>query len=72
MLEENIQLRPFLPDLSVSAYFENDDTEFKNSKKFARHGVFLPSGPDIPMEALERTVEALHKLHPKISGSIEL
>ncbi len=63
---QNIQVRPFLPDLSESPHLENDDAAFVNSKRFARHGVFLPVGPDLPLNAMERTVAALRRLRPKI------
>jgi perosamine synthetase len=62
-----IQVRPFLPDLSESPHLENDDTRFVNSKRFARHGMFLPVGPDLPFAAMERTVDALRALRREIA-----
>ncbi|MEK7233800.1 MAG: DegT/DnrJ/EryC1/StrS family aminotransferase [Elusimicrobiota bacterium] len=67
--DENIQARPFLPDLDRSRHLENENhDDFPNSRKFAAHGLFLPSGPDLPREAWERTMEVLRAIRPNISG----
>lgn len=64
--EQQIQTRPFLPDLSQSPHLENNDADFKNSKRFAAHGMWLPVGPDLPQSAMERTIAALRALKPLI------
>ena len=63
---ENIQVRPFLPDLDRSPHLGPQGCDFPNSRKFSAHGIFLPSGPDIPRSALERTAWALKAIRPKI------
>lgn len=60
--EEKIQTRPYLPNLSDSRYLGPQGADFPNSKRFAMKGLFLPSGPDLPLEAAERTVEALKRI----------
>ncbi|MBI3553529.1 MAG: DegT/DnrJ/EryC1/StrS family aminotransferase [Elusimicrobia bacterium] len=66
LAKENIQARPFLPDLDRSRHLGRQGTDFPNSWLFSRHGIFLPSGPDLPMEAAERTVAVLKSLDPKL------
>jgi perosamine synthetase len=63
--DENVQARPFLPDLSEAKHLHHDDARFVNSKRFARHGLFLPCGPDLSDAALSRTIAVLRKLAPR-------
>ena len=53
-----IQTRPFYPDLDKAAYMENPGT-FPRSEVFGSQGLFLPSGPDQPLESVDRVIEAL-------------
>jgi dTDP-4-amino-4,6-dideoxygalactose transaminase len=72
LAEHNIQVRPFLPDLDRSAHLGAQGCDFPSSRRFARHGIFLPSGPDLPIEFAERTVEVLRTLGPKLPGKAPL
>jgi perosamine synthetase len=53
-----IQVRPFYPDLHRAPYLAGAG-EFPNSEIFGRQGIFLPSGPDQPLENIERVIAAL-------------
>jgi len=53
-----IQARPFYPDLSEAEYVHARDA-FPHSHRFSRQGVFLPCGPDQPLERIDRVVEVL-------------
>lgn len=56
---ENIQLRPFLPDLDRSPHLGPQGCDFPNSRRFSAHGVFLPCGPDLPRPAMDLAIAAL-------------
>ena len=55
---KDIYPRPFLPNINSAPYIEKTD-DFPNSDIFAKKGIFLPSGPDLPIEDVERVIEAL-------------
>lgn len=61
-----VQTRPFLPNLHVSPHLGNQRRAFPNSMRFAEQGLFLPCGPTLPQSALDRTIEVLRALRPKI------
>lgn len=54
-----IQTRPFHPDLHESPHL-NSTGEFPNSRLYGECGMYLPSGPDQPLENVERVLEALY------------
>lgn len=56
---EQIDTRPFYPDLDTAAYFENHG-EFPHSRKFASGGLYLPSGPDQTLANVDRVIACLH------------
>jgi len=58
-----IQTRPFCPDLHRAPYFRNAG-HYPNSERFAAEGLFLPSGPDQPIENVMRVIEELHQFKP--------
>jgi perosamine synthetase len=53
-----IQTRPFYPDLNLAPYLGND-AEFPNSKVFGERGLFLPCGPEQPLENIDRVLDVL-------------
>lgn len=61
LAENDVQVRLFLPDLDRSSHLGPQGCDFPNSRRFSRDGIFLPSGPDLPLEAAARTVEVLKK-----------
>jgi perosamine synthetase len=58
LADHEIETRPFYPDLDLAPYFENIG-EFPNSRKFGQQGLFLPCGPEQPMENVERVIDVL-------------
>ena len=55
---KNIYPRPFLPNINSAPYINSKEI-FPNSDIFEKKGIFLPSGPDLPIEDVERVIEAL-------------
>ena len=55
---QGIQTRPFLPDLHLSPHLKNAGN-FPNSKVFSEQGMFLPSGPEQPLENIDHVIETL-------------
>lgn len=55
---QGIQTRIVPPDLSIAKYIENDGN-FPNSKVFGAQGLYLPCGPEQPLENVDRVVEVL-------------
>lgn len=60
-----IQARPFLRGLHESRHLENAGS-FPHSNRFSDQGMFLPCGPDLAREGLERTAAALRQIMPAI------
>lgn len=58
LTSRGIQTRPFHPDLHLSPYLNNRG-KFPNSKRFGKQGIFLPCGPDQPLENVDRVLDAL-------------
>lgn len=54
----DIQARPFPPSLHTSEYLGNDG-HFPNADVFHRKGLFLPCGPEQPMENVNKVIDAL-------------
>ena len=54
---QGIESRPFLPNLSSAPYMP--DGSFLHSDVFDSQGLFLPAGPDQPLENVDRVIEAL-------------
>lgn len=70
--KRNIQARPFLPNLSLSPHLGKwNDDDFPNSQYFAKHGLFLPSGPDMPIEHVERVAQALREIAPLLENDLQ-
>lgn len=59
MEEKDIQIRPLLPDLHLSAHLKNTSEAFPNSRKFSEQGMYLPGGPSQPLENVDRVISAL-------------
>jgi perosamine synthetase len=70
LAERGVQARRFLPNLSVSPHLgAYRDDDFPNAQRFAAHGIFLPSGPDMPPGTVERVCDALRAIAPQLQGS---
>jgi dTDP-4-amino-4,6-dideoxygalactose transaminase len=71
LAERGVQARRFLPNLSRAPHlgtFRDDD--FPNAQRFAAHGIFLPSGPDMPPGTVERVCDALRAIAPQLRGEL--
>ena len=53
-----IETRAFYPDLDAAPYW-NFDGRLINSRVFGREGLYLPSGPSITDEQIERVLAAV-------------
>ena len=58
LADNGIQARPFYPGLDSAVYFECVG-DYPNSRKFGEQGLFLPCGPDQPIENVDRVIEIL-------------
>lgn len=58
--DRGIQTRPFYPDLNLAPYFENTG-RFPCSEVFGAQGLFLPSGPEQPVENVDYVIQALRE-----------
>lgn len=58
LADKGIQTRPFYPDLNLASYFGSKE-KYPNSEIFGRDGLFLPCGPDQPIENVDRVLRAL-------------
>jgi perosamine synthetase len=57
---QGIQTRPFYPDLDLAGYLGNSG-KFPNSRVFGEHGLFLPSGPEQPLENIDYVIDVLSR-----------
>ena len=65
LLRNAIQTRPFYPDLDSADYIDSDH-DFDNSRKFGEQGLYLPSGPDQPIENIELVLKAMRLFADKL------
>ena len=54
----NIQFRTVPPSLSISSCIKNDGN-FPNSRRFSEQGLYLPCGPEQPLENVDFVIDAL-------------
>ncbi len=57
---EGVQTRKLTPCVHTAPHFNNDEA-FPNSERFNRLGFKLPSGPNLPLDCVDRTIAALKK-----------
>ncbi len=55
---KGIQTRKFIPCVHTAPHFDSGEC-FPNSERYNRTGFNLPCGPDLPLEYVDRTIEAL-------------
>jgi dTDP-4-amino-4,6-dideoxygalactose transaminase len=60
LADRGIQTRPFYPDLNLAPYFKNTG-RFPCSEVFGAQGLFLPCGPEQPMENICSVLDALYE-----------
>ena len=68
LAKEGIQTRPFYPDLDLARYLGNEDGSYPNARVFGEQGVFLPCGPDQPLENVNRVLDVLASYRPRLDG----
>lgn len=56
---QGIGTQEFRPDLHLSPHLGNSEYDFPNSKKFGEQGLFLPCGPEQPLENVDRVIDVL-------------
>ena len=59
---QNIQCRPFYPDLNYAHYFNNSG-RYPNSEPFGKMGVYLPAGPEQSADNIERVISEIHEFY---------
>jgi perosamine synthetase len=58
--ENGVEARRFLPSLNLSEYVNtSNDNNFENSMNFDENGLFLPAGPSMSLESVDRVIELL-------------
>ena len=63
--KKNIQTRPFYPSMSEAKYNKTKGN-FRNSIYFSNNGLFLPSGPDLKMDKINKVIRTLKEFEAKI------
>jgi perosamine synthetase len=59
--ESGIEVRPFYPSITEAKYL-NSEGNAPNSKKFAKSGVYLPSGPALSDEQIKQVTQKMKSL----------
>jgi dTDP-4-amino-4,6-dideoxygalactose transaminase len=59
LAEQGIQCRPFYPDLDRASYLQQTDKDFPHTRPFGECGLYLPSGPEQPIDNVEKVVHAI-------------
>ena len=62
---KKIQTRPYYPNLNTAPHL-GDSAKFPASAKYGQQGLFLPCGPDQPIENIMRTINELKSICEKI------
>ena len=55
-----IQCRPFYPDLNSAQYFKSYDS-FPSSVQFGEKGLYLPAGPEQPIDNIRYVIEGIQE-----------
>jgi dTDP-4-amino-4,6-dideoxygalactose transaminase len=58
--KQNIQTRPFYPNLNKAPHLK-DSAKFPAAVQYGRQGLFLPCGPDQPLENINKTIAAIKR-----------
>lgn len=62
---ENIDSRPFYPDLDKAKYFDQGGRDFSNSRRYGLNALYLPSGPSQKPENIERVLKTIRSFYGK-------
>ena len=56
---QNIQCRPFYPNLDLAPYLAQGVTNFPNSKIYSEQGIYLPSGPEQSLANIDKVIDVI-------------
>jgi perosamine synthetase len=56
---QGIQCRPFYPNLDHADYFANSNDVYPHAEPFGTWGVYLPAGPEQPIDNVERVIRVI-------------
>jgi perosamine synthetase len=59
LYENGVETRMFYPDLSTSDYLEGDSSR-KMNKKFGENGIYLPSGPCLTDNSIDKVLDLIN------------
>jgi dTDP-4-amino-4,6-dideoxygalactose transaminase len=60
--KNNIQSRPFYPDLNYAKYF-NDSDQYPCSEPFGKYGLYLPCGPEQDLANVNRVIKIIKQFN---------
>jgi perosamine synthetase len=58
--KNNIQSRPFYPDLNLAKYFK-DSNRYPESESFSNRGMYLPCGPEQSEDNIEKVISKIQE-----------
>ena len=62
LLADGIETRPFYPSINAASYLKQRRYEaYPNSIRFENNGIYLPSGPDQPLDNVRLSIESIMK-----------
>ena len=65
LAQRGIQCRPFYPDLNNASYFKNAGS-YPNSEPFGAMGIFLPTGPEQPIENIHEVIKEIKNYNNRL------
>jgi len=63
---EEIETRPFYPDIDKAPYFSTRCSNFPNSREFGLEGIYLPGGPSQERQDVRLTISRIRKLSESV------
>ena len=61
----NIQTRKFFPSMHTANYLFKSKKKFKNSEKFSKYGIFLPSGPSLKIHQVNYVITKINQFYER-------
>jgi len=56
---QNIEARPFYPDLDKAPYLNQGSLYYPNSRKYGENGIYLPSGPAQKLTDIKIVIDSI-------------
>ena len=63
--KNDIETREFYPSFNKVKYMKFKKTQFPNSRIFENNSIYLPSGPNLKLKEIKRTVEVIKNFYEK-------